>query len=293
MLAHYIKPVLELVPEAMPMIKQASVDKDLPTDGRDSCVASALAVEYMIKIAHKPVDLDDMEKIAIAVQMYGAESEVNDMKVLMVKRAHAKREADEANSIHAYLLKEASFWGDISGMCDTNNRADKAEALYKEACDKGITPSEEVQLYSCHGTFSKEAAVKSLSVRHSLTGNGQFIKLASSIATADMTPELVAKTCRAISEMDKTAGLSLRGFNFYRETILTKEAVVKSALLVKVDGKDVPYEKIEKLGKSRIGQYIGADIAKEMDSGPANFKSVVETLPLDLQRVLSNLLKNV
>jgi hypothetical protein len=293
MLAHYIKSVLELVPEAMPMLKQASIDKDLPTDGRDSCVASALAVEYMIKIAHKPVGLNEMEKVAEAVHLYGVDDEVRGLKSLMVKRAHDRQEADEANSTHAYLLKEASFWGDLSGMCDTDVRANKAEELYKEAGVRGIVPSEEVRLYSCHGTFSKESAVKSLSVRHSLTGNGQFIKLASAIASSDMTPELVAKTCRAISEMDKSAGLSLKGFNFYRETIMTKEAAVKSALLVKVDGKDVPYEKIEKLGKSRISQYIGADIAKEMDSGPANFKSVVETLPLDLQRVLSNLLKNV
>jgi hypothetical protein len=42
-----------------------------------------------------------------------------------------------------------------------------------------------------------------------------------------------------------------------------------------------------------MGRYIGKDVSDECEKGPANAKAVIETLPMDLQKVLANLLKNV
>jgi hypothetical protein len=93
--------------------------------------------------------------------------------------------------------------------------------------------------------------------------------------------------------MDKEAGLSTKGFNFYNETVLTKEAQIVSALNVKLCGTDVPFEKIAKLGKSRFSAYMGEDIGREYDMGPIHFKQTLEALPMDLQKIALHLTKNV
>jgi hypothetical protein len=120
------------------------------------------------------------------------------------------------------------------------------------------------------------------------------VKIASAIYKMDtfsMKPETVLDICQTVSFMDKEAHLSTKGFNFFREAVLVKEAA--SVLTVKLCNKDVPYESIAKVGRDRIAQYIGEDIAKEVDGGPANAKAVLETLPMDLQTLLVNLTKNV
>jgi ACT domain-containing protein len=91
--------------------------------------------------------------------------------------------------------------------------------------------------------------------------------------------------------MDKEAQISSRGFNFFREAVLVKEAT--SVMTIKLCNKDIPYEAISRVGSDRIAQYIGKDVAKEFDAGPANAKAVLETLPADLQTLLVNLTKNV
>jgi hypothetical protein len=296
MLAYYIKPVLELVPEALPMVKLASLTGELPTDGRSSTLASALAITYMTKVAHVPVAYEDLEKVAKAVSMYSLQDEVNSLKSTLVKRAGLRAENDAIDSGDSYLLKQAYFEGELSGFSDIAYSVKEATSLYKQASEKGIKPSEELIRYSGHGFLNKEAALRSLSLRYSLSKDHEFIKLAKALGnTPDekLTPELVSVFCDKVTEMDKTAGLALRGFNFYKETILTKESELKSVLSVNVAGTKVPYEKLEQLGKARISQYIGADVAKEMDAGPGNFKQVVETLPRDLQQVLLNLTRNV
>jgi hypothetical protein len=63
--------------------------------------------------------------------------------------------------------------------------------------------------------------------------------------------------------------------------------------MVKLAGQNIPYENLERVGHGKIASYIGKDVADEMNHGPENFKAVAETLPLDLQRVLVSLTKNV
>jgi hypothetical protein len=176
---------------------------------------------------------------------------------------------------------------------EPKDRGERALELYKEAQDRNIEPSEDLILYSGHGYFSKEAAVKSLSVRFDATKNQDFVKLAQAISGAALCPELIRNVASTIEGMDKSAGLHFKGHNFHKEAIFTKEAAFKGSINVKLNGKQVPYETIERVGRQNIAQYIGEDIAKEMDAGPMNFKTVLETLPMDLQKVLVSLTKNV
>jgi hypothetical protein len=293
MLAYYIKPVLELVPEISPMIKSASVDKEYPTDNKSSVLASAMAIEYMIKIARKTPDYTEMEKVAKAVDAYSLKTQIGSLSEVMIKRASRVAEESEKNSTESYMLKEASFKGSISGFSDIATTAATAKGLYKQASEKGVTPSIEISMYAGKLPLDKTAALKSLSVRHSLTKEAEYIKLAKALGSASEVSEATASfLAEIVTGLDKKAGLTFKGFNFYREAFHTKEAAA-SVLNIKLAGQDVPYEKLARVGKANIASYIGKDVAAEFDRGPANFKQVAETLPLDLQKVLISLTKNV
>lgn len=295
MLAHSLKHILEYVPEALPLIKKANLEEEFPTNNIEGAIASALHMKFLEKIAHTSFDVFARDRVEAAVQMYGVKDQVEALGNLMVKAAQAKQLADYENSDENYLLKVSSFEGTL-GDTPVDLRSGVATSLYKEAKERNLEPSDLVTLYSGNGYLSKEAAVKSLANRFHTTKNDMFVKLAHSINTAPdhaLTPEILVTIADSISTMDKQAGLNFKGHNFYKEAFFVKEAAFKGSLSVTLAGKQIPYESIERVGKSNISQYIGADIAKEMDSGALNFKSVVETLPLDLQRVLLNLTKNV
>ena len=294
MLAHTLKSILEFVPDALPLVKQASVDKEMPLDSRDSTIATALQMKYFEKIAYQAVDVFELEKVAEAVKAYGVADEVNRLTEVMVKSAQEAKSYKDRNSVDTYMLKVSSFEGNLNSM-STSDRGEMADSLYKEAQERKLVPSDDVILYSGNGYFSKEAAVKSLSVRYHSTKNENFVKLASAIGKqpTNMDPSVVRTIGETISEMDKEAGLHFRGHNFFRETCFVKEAAFKGTITVKVANKDIPYEHLERVGRGNIASYLGEDIAKEMDAGPMNFKNVVETLPMDMQHVLSSLVKNV
>lgn len=294
MLAHSIKPILELVPEALDMIKKASVDQDFPVDSRDSTLASALELKYHECVDGKSVDIFAIEKVAQAVDLYGIREEVRDLTSKMIKAAQDFSMSASEDVSANYLAKEASLAGDLSGFSDIVAVAATAVDLYKEASSLSIDPNETVKRYSGHGYLDKKASVEALASRYQATGNASFVKIASALYrmdTLNMKPESVYDVCRTVSEMDKEAGLSAKGFNFFREAVMTKSAA--SAMQISLCGKEYPYESILRLGRGRIAQFIGEDVAKEVDANPMNAKQVLETLPRDLQQILCNLLKNV
>lgn len=295
MLAYTLKEILDLVPEAASFVKQASVEQEMPLDNKDSCIASALKLKYHEKVAFKAVDVFAIEKVAKAVKAYGVEDQVTALGERMVKAANERKAEAAAIANDDYFTKQAFFEGELSGLRTEGTLSKEAAALYDEAVAKGIKPSEEVIRYSGHGYMDKEAAVKALANRYYETHNPSFVKLAAAIHKIDgqVKPETVRDICDTISGMDKEAGLSTKGYNFYKETVLTKEAQVISALNVKLCGQSVPFEKIAKLGRGRFCAYIGDDMGAEFDRGPVHFKQVLETLPMDLQKVALHLTKNV
>lgn len=249
MLAHTLKSILELVPEALPLVKQASVDKEFPLDSKDSCIATALQLKYFEKVAYHPVDFTDIEKIGKAVHLYGVSEEVKDLSTRMIKAAQEK------------FVREH----DIKTAPETK----------------------------FEGVLNKEAALKSLTVRYNETKDTSFVKVAEAIYKGREDPRLkdpesLLKIASAIDALDQKHGLQFKGFNFKKEAF-EKE----SAVTICVKGKQVPYEKFARLGKDRLAQYLGKDIADELEGSPETFKAAIEALPLDLQFVASNLIANV
>ncbi len=295
MLAYSLKEILSLVPEALPMVKEAHIDQEMPLGNRDSCIASALQLTYHEKVAYKAVDVFAIEKVAQAVKLYGVEDVVGDLSDKLVKAASLRQQAGAVDAKAEFMTKQAGFEGEGSGFCDPLRLAAEAAELYKQAQELGVEPTERVARYSGNAYLNKKAAIDSLAARYQATGNTDFVKIAEAIGSArveTLKPHTVNDICLTISQMDKEAGLNARGFDFYRESLMTKEAAV-SSLTVKLCGKEVPYEAIMRVGRDRVSQYIGEDVAKEMDRGPMNAKQVFETLPLDLQRVVCDLIKNV
>lgn len=281
MLAHSLNKILALVPEALEFVKQASIEEEFPLNNKDSCIASALQLKYFEKIAYHSVDFVDMEKVARAVYIYGVGNIVSQLSDKMVKVANSIENTVKID----YHTKEASF--------DTIT-SETAIELYKQAQEEGIEPSERVTRLSGNAYFSKEAAVRSLSVRFDLTKNNTFVKIAKALIedTRELDSGDLVKIASFVDAEDKKYHLEVKGFDFFKEAFITKEAGI-GQMTVRLAGKDHPYSSFQRLGRDHICNYIGEDLAQEFDKGPQQFKTVAETLPLDLQHVLINLTKNV
>lgn len=298
MLAHTIKHVWELFPDTKQLTKQASLDQDFPVDSKDSCIASALSAAYLTHVKGETIPYDAFEKVANASEIYGVRGLVKGLIPEMVQKHHEKKAFEESQSTETFLAKVAMFEGELTGTKGRDYKwvSEQATALCKEAQERNIEPSDPLIRYSGQGFFEKTAAVKSMSVRYNLTKDPVFVKLAQAIAHTDankFTPEMVKDLCNTVNGLDKKAGLTHKGYNLYNEVILTKEAALISSLSVTLAGTQVPYEKIQKFGKEGFKNYVGNDIAQEFDKGPQQFKQVLETLPLDMQRHVVSVLKNV
>ena len=296
MLAYSLKHVVELVPDSFELVKQASITEEYPVDSASSAAASALAIEYNKYIGNRSVDPETMMKVASAVELYGIKDQVDSLCDQLQKAAYDLALASLQDPVADYHVKEAGFVGDLSGFSEPETRNAAATRLYKEAQETKAEPCEQVRRYSGNAFLSKSAAVEALASRYKATGEVGFAKIAVALGRMNETlfkPETVQDICRTVTGMDKQANLHLRGYDFYREALMTKEAELVSSLRVRLAGVEVPFETIQRVGKDRISQYVGADVAKEMDGGPAHFKQVLETLPLDLQRLVVDLTKNV
>lgn len=295
MLAYTLKHVVELIPQSFELVKQASISEDYPVDSSASAIASALAIEHHKYFTGRSVDPDVMEKVARAVDLYGVKGDVDRLSDQLQKAAYDKALASLHDPVQEYQVKEAGFIGDLSGFSDLESVQDTAVQLYKQASEIKTEPCEQVRRYSGHAYLNKSAAVEALASRYKASGEVGFAKIAVALGrmpAESLKPESIQDLCRTVVAMDKQASLNLRGYDFYREALITKQAELVSVMRIRLAGSDVPYESIHRVGKERIAQYVGADVAREMDSGPAHFKQVLETLPLDLQRLVLDLTKN-
>lgn len=280
MLAYNIKDILEIIPEAMPMVKKASLEDEFPTNNKDSVCASFLRIEYLTKVASTPVDEETITKIKKAADLYGVTEE-------LYKLASA---FDYTPPQEDPLEKLATdFYSNVDNMFSIEKTASLAEQLYREGCD------DEIKRYSANAWLNKEAAVKSLANRYYASKDSSFVKVARLVIdnVKENDFDTLRKVCHTVTELDKKAGLDLIGFNFYKEALITKEAAFKQALSVTLAGETFPYDKIERFGKERIASVVGQDVAKEFGSDITNNKYMLESLPRDLQIMLKSSLKGI
>lgn len=292
MLAHNIKDVLTLVPEAFNLVKEASLDKEFPVDSKSSTAASYLVANYLEKIAHKSISDAVFSLIKKAVELYELEDELNPLvNKFSLTEKQASNQAPDLKQI------QHEFEDNVTGLSffTLEKAASNAEEIV--ASSNGEITSDLVNRYACIGWLDKQAAVQSLTNRFIATDKTEpgYIKIARIIIdkVREDDTATIRDVCRTITNLDKQAGLDLMGFNIYKEAILTKEAAFISKLLVNVGGENFPYEKVVKFGKDRIGSLLGKDVANGLTGNPVNDKAVLESLPRDLQLVLKTGLKNV
>lgn len=295
MIAYTLKNVLELVPEALSFVKKANIEAEYPTDNKDACMASALCIEYQKYVGHQSVDPWVMEKVASSIDIHGMRTEFDDLAEKLVSRSYFIKTAGVEDKQAEFLTKQANFEGEATGFADLEQLSKQASDLYEEAVRFGLTPSEMVRMYSGNAYLSKEAAVRALTSRFQATNNPVFVKLAAAITShpdATLSDRTVKDLCKTVTGLDKEAGISAKGFNFYKETLFTKVAAQVGATRVKVGKEECPLEAVLRVPDHHLKNYLGADIAKEMRSDPQTAKAVVESLPADLQQVLLTLIKN-
>ena len=82
MLAYDLNNILQIVPEAVGMVKEASLSEDFPTDSKDSTLASGLQIAYLTKVAGEIVDYVIQDKVSRAAIAYGISDELEKLAAL-------------------------------------------------------------------------------------------------------------------------------------------------------------------------------------------------------------------
>jgi hypothetical protein len=295
MIGYTLKHILDLVPEAMPLVKSANLEAEFPLGNRDECLASALTVQYLTKVANKPVDFDILEKVAYSVAAYGLEDQVSELssKLLSRNKSSLEKQAGAETEV-SFLEKEANWEGDLTGFPCIENLVKQAGELIQKAANLGITPSDKLRIYGGDAYLCKRAALESLGSRHYASKNGTYAKIAAALskeAEYIKPGSLVNDLCTTVTRLDKEAGLLAKGFNFYKETLLTKQAA-SSSMTVGVCGKQYPLQTVLAMPSEYTDSYLGKGFSEQLNADPASAKAMVESLPMDTQNILATILKS-
>lgn len=283
MTIHALRDVLELVPEAEELCKQASIEDGFPTNSKDSTIASALKLEYMVKVAGEKVSLEDVRRVNLAARLYGVMDKVAELSTTLQDRALIKQAAELVNEDQDLRIAEDYIETQTCGFMDIEKVASASSELY-DAYEADIK-SPVVKRYACAEVFVKSAAVAALKSRHNRAPTNGFDKLASIIEASDedrFSQEEIRSIADCVTKLDKRAGITTDGYNFYKEAFITKEAAA-SSLMITLDRQKVPVENILRVP---VGSILGDDVAKEMGSDPYTIKAVAESLPSDMQKLL-------
>lgn len=282
---HNIKEIISYVPEALEFTKQAHVEKEFPTNSKDSTILSALEIAYLTKVANQKVDYEVSERVEKASRLYGVMDKVAELSGLLSSRVMEKKASDRQYQDEVRQAEEV-IESMRSGLVDLEKIASRSESLYDEYPE--YVTSDLVKLYAGEGTLNKEAAELALAVRYKKTGEEGFMKVAKIIHNSDvskLTPEDNRSIAHAVLDLEKKA--QMYGMDFYRDAFMVKSASISNATTVTINGKSVPVSKIIAVAPS-ISNVIGEDVAKSIeDGGPEEVKAIVESLPLDLKSVIA------
>lgn len=279
---HTIKKVSELVPETGMLVKRASLEQNLPTGSEDETLLSALELEYMMKVAHSHVDIEDAERVCRAVDLYGIRDQVKEKATAMVKAA--SEQADRTREVTADVNTAVDFVNSqlLSMNPDLEKIAEASERLWDEYSDH--ISSDKVKLYAGAGTLVKEAAVMALNHRAKRTGNSEFEKVAQVVAATDpstLSTEDNRAIIGAIRGLEKAAHYTET--DLYTDIFMTKEASV----MVNLGSKSVDATNLMKVAE-HAGDVLGKDIEALLKQAHTN-KAAIEALPLGEKQVLAGL----
>lgn len=296
MIGYTLKHVLELIPEAAELVKSANIEQEWPLASKADCLASSLGVAYKSRVAGEYVDFDLMTKIATATEAYGLTEKAAELATEMhVRSTKLIEKSASLPSADEFLVKQAYFEGELTGLMKLDSITKQAEELFEESQKLGVTPKNSVLVYSGNSYLNKQAALDALGARFYASNNDTFLKIAAALSKeAEVIPPspLVKNLCNTVSQLDKKAGLSARGFNFFKESLITKEAAAQT-MNVNVAGRTYPLSKLMETPPEYVNQYLGEGFMEEVTADPAAAKAMVEALPMDSQQVLAQVLRNV
>lgn len=282
---HNVKEIISYVPEAIEFTKQAHVEKEFPTNSKDSTILSALEISYLTKVANEKVDPDTADRVKKASELYGVTQKVEELSTLMQDRV-LEKSASEREYEEEVKQAEEIIESMRCGLVDLEKIASRSEDLFDEYSEH--VTSDLVKLYAGAGVLNKEAAELALAIRYKQTGNEDFMKVAKVIHNSDvskLTPEDNRSIAHAVLDLEKQA--QVHGMDFYRDAFMVKSASISNATTVKISGKDVPVSKIMAVAPT-ISNVIGEDVAKSIEEGgPEEVKAIVDSLPMDLKKVLA------
>jgi hypothetical protein len=295
MIGYTLKHVLELVPEVLPLVKQASIEAEFPVTSRDNCLASALVINYKKNFTSDVVDYDVLEKVAEAVTLYNLKDQVNNITGKMISRSTGKMlKQASIDTQESLMLKQAQWEGDLSGFVNPKEMAERAEEIFEKAASVGAPVSEKIKLYAGDGYLSKEAVLGSLGVRFEITKDDIFVKLAAAVGREPefiSSPRTVKSLCSTVTRLDDKYGLFASGYDFYKEAMIEKSAGFASSS-VNISGKNYPLDAVRRIPGAYLDDYLGKGFSKELESDPNSAKHLVESLPADSQQILVTILKN-
>ena len=286
MLAYDLNDILKIVPEAVCLVKEASVSENFPIDNKDSALASALRIAYLTKVAGEQVNYVTQEKVAQAVTAFG----VGEVFTKMASKIEAFGEAEKQASMYdldqTLALQQEVLRGELGFGQDLLKVASYAEGVYERFPGKEM--DETTHRYSSVMPFGEDELSNALQKRAYLTGDSRYQDILDVVKEVGVetlnlgTREKRASVAKTVANLDRE--LHYNG-DFY------KEAFVKQASYnVRLNAKTVPYESLVKMGKDHIGDLIGKDVAASLTGDFANDKAVIESLPMDEKAVLERFL---
>ena len=282
MLAYDLNNILQIVPEAVGMVKEASLSEDFPTDSKDSTLASGLQIAYLTKVAGEIVDYVIQDKVSRAAIAYGISDELEKLAAKITTFGMAEKKASLYNAQESLRLQEEVLRGSLGFHQDLTKVASYAEGI--TARFNGQEFSYETDLYSANLPFGESEVTNALQKRAYVTGDSRYNEILSVVTEFSFESLNFSGQEKRASVAKAVVGLDQEHFyngDFYREAFV-KEASYNISL----GNKTVPFEKIARLGSAHIGDILGKDVASALTGDYCNDKAVLESLPLDEKNAL-------
>jgi hypothetical protein len=282
MLAYDLNNILQIVPEAVGMVKEASLSEEFPVDSRDSALASGLQISYLTKVAGESVDYATQERVSRAVLAYGLSGELEKLASRIEAFGMAEKQASLYNAQESLQLQEEVLRGSLGFHQDLIKVASYAEDI--TARFNGQAFGYETSLYSAGLPFGESEVSNALQKRAYETGDTRYNDILTVVTEFGVESlnlggqEKRASVAKAVVSLDQE--------HFYNGDFY-KEAFVKEASYnINLGSKTVPFEKIARLGSAHIGDILGKDVADALTGDYGNDKAVLESLPLDEKNAL-------
>lgn len=278
MLAYDMNKILRIVPEAVNLIKEASLSEEFPTDSKASALASGLRVEYLTKVAGQHVDYGTQEAVMKAMTAYGVVGAFEKAASRISNYAEAEKRASLYNEDESVALQQEVLRGSLGFDQDLTKTASYAEDLYSRASDKA---DETTLRYSSAMALNADSLDNALQKRAYVTGDSRYMDILNVVKEVGVdtlnlgSREKRASVARTITGLDKE--LHYNG-DIYREAF-----VKQASYSIKLKSKSIPYESLD---KGKVGDILGKDVANSLTGDYSNDKAVIESLPLDEKSAL-------